>query len=106
MQTEINLPFITANASGLIYINTKLLRSQFEALVYPLLQHTIEPRKKALADAGVKSSSLLLPLVLSALLSYCYGCHIIVFIAAFAATSCHRVVYLYEKKNISRLKKD
>ena len=45
MQTEINLPFITADASGPKHTNTQLPRSQFEALVYPLLQHTIEPCK-------------------------------------------------------------
>ncbi|KAG8914861.1 70-kilodalton heat shock protein [Tulasnella sp. 408] len=57
-QTEINLPFITADASGPKHINTKLLRSQFETLVAPLVQRTVEPCKKALADAGVKSSEI------------------------------------------------
>ncbi|KAF7318065.1 Heat shock protein 70 [Mycena chlorophos] len=57
-QTEINLPFITADASGPKHINTKLLRSQFEALTSPLIQRTVAPCKKALADAGVKSSDV------------------------------------------------
>ncbi|KAF9486038.1 heat shock protein 70 [Pholiota conissans] len=57
-QTEINLPFITADASGPKHINDKLLRSQFEALVAPLIQRTVEPCKKALSDAGVKASEI------------------------------------------------
>jgi len=57
-QTEINLPFITADASGPKHINVKLNRSQFEALVQPLIQRTFEPCKKALADAGVKASEV------------------------------------------------
>lgn len=57
-QTEINLPFITADASGPKHINIKLNRSQFEALVQPLVQRTFEPCKKALADAGVKASEV------------------------------------------------
>ncbi|EPQ55171.1 heat shock protein 70 [Gloeophyllum trabeum ATCC 11539] len=57
-QTEINLPFITADASGPKHINHKLLRSQFESLVAPLVQRTIDPCKKALADAGVKASDI------------------------------------------------
>ncbi|CAG7854596.1 Heat shock 70 kDa protein Flags: Precursor [Serendipita indica DSM 11827] len=57
-QTEINLPFITADASGPKHINTKLLRSQFEALVSPLVQRTIDPCRKALSDAGVKANAV------------------------------------------------
>ena len=57
-QTEVNLPFITADASGPKHINTKLLRSQFEALVSPLVQRTIDPCKKALADANIKANSI------------------------------------------------
>lgn len=57
-QTEINLPFITADASGPKHINTKLMRSQFETLVAPLIQRTVEPCKKALTDAGVKASDI------------------------------------------------
>jgi molecular chaperone DnaK len=57
-QTEINLPFITADASGPKHINTKLMRSQFEALVAPLIQRTVAPCKKALSDAGLKPSDI------------------------------------------------
>ncbi|TCD59932.1 Hsp70 chaperone, partial [Steccherinum ochraceum] len=57
-QTEINLPFITADASGPKHINTKILRSQFESLVGPLITRTIDPCKKALSDAGVKASEI------------------------------------------------
>ncbi|KAF6742473.1 heat shock protein [Ephemerocybe angulata] len=57
-QTEINLPFITADASGPKHINVKLNRAQFEALVQPLVQRTFDPCKKALADAGVKASEV------------------------------------------------
>jgi molecular chaperone DnaK len=57
-QTEINLPFITADASGPKHINTKLLRSQFESLVEPLVKRTFDPCKKALSDAGVKASEI------------------------------------------------
>lgn len=57
-QTEINLPFITADASGPKHINTKLMRSQFESLVGPLVQRTVDPCKKALSDAGVKPSEI------------------------------------------------
>jgi molecular chaperone DnaK len=57
-QTEVNLPFITADASGPKHINTKLLRSQFESLVGPLVQRTVDPCKKALSDAGVKPSEI------------------------------------------------
>ncbi|KIJ31252.1 hypothetical protein M422DRAFT_267058 [Sphaerobolus stellatus SS14] len=57
-QTEINLPFITADATGPKHINTKLLRSQFEGLVEPLIQRTVAPCKRALTDAGVKSNEV------------------------------------------------
>ncbi|KAF7315043.1 putative SSC1-mitochondrial HSP70 member [Mycena indigotica] len=57
-QTEINLPFITADATGPKHINTKLLRSQFEALTSSLIQRTVAPCKKALSDAGVKPSDV------------------------------------------------
>lgn len=57
-QTEINLPFITADASGPKHINLKILRSQFEGLVNSLIQRTVEPCRKALADAGVKANEV------------------------------------------------
>ncbi|RPB11368.1 putative mitochondrial Hsp70 chaperone [Morchella conica CCBAS932] len=58
LQTDINLPFITADASGPKHINQKLTRAQFEALVDPLIQKTIEPSRKALKDAGLKASEI------------------------------------------------
>ncbi|KAI6145549.1 heat shock protein [Pisolithus tinctorius] len=57
-QTEINLPFITADATGPKHINLKLNRTQFETLTGPLIQRTVDPCKKALSDAGVKSSEV------------------------------------------------
>lgn len=57
-QTEINLPFITADASGPKHINLKLSRAQLEGLADKLVQRTVEPCKKALADAGVKASEV------------------------------------------------
>ncbi|KAM6502569.1 Heat shock protein 70 family [Amanita muscaria] len=57
-QTEINLPFITADASGPKHINMKLMRSQFESLVDPLINRTIDPCKKAISDAGVKPNEI------------------------------------------------
>ena len=51
-QYEVNLPFITADASGPKHLNMKLTRAKFEGLVDDLIKRTIEPCKKALADAG------------------------------------------------------
>jgi molecular chaperone DnaK len=53
METEINLPFITADASGPKHLTLKLTRAKLEALVEPLVQRTIGPLKQALADAGL-----------------------------------------------------
>jgi molecular chaperone DnaK len=53
MSTEINLPFITADASGPKHILTQITRSQLESLTEKLMDRTIEPCKKALKDAGV-----------------------------------------------------
>ncbi|KAJ8656604.1 hsp70-like protein [Lichtheimia ornata] len=58
VQTEINLPFITADASGPKHINYKLTRSKFEALVKPLVDRTVDPCKKALRDAGAQPSEI------------------------------------------------
>src|SRR6476619_6142825 len=52
METEINLPFLTADASGPKHMQLKLSRAKLEQLMGPLVQRTIEPTKKALADAG------------------------------------------------------
>src|SRR5664279_933617 len=57
-QTEINLPFITADASGPKHLTMKLTRAKFEALVDELIQKTVEPVKQALKDAGVTTSQI------------------------------------------------
>jgi molecular chaperone DnaK len=53
METEINLPFVTADASGPKHLVKKLTRAKLESLVEDILQRSIEPSKKAMADAGV-----------------------------------------------------
>ncbi|MBE1237806.1 molecular chaperone DnaK [Phaeovibrio sulfidiphilus] len=58
MQTEVNLPFITADQNGPKHLNIKLTRAKLEALVGDLIERTIEPCKKALVDAGVKASEI------------------------------------------------
>lgn len=58
METEVNLPFLTADASGPKHMNIKLTRAKFEALVGDLLNKTLEPCKKALADAGKKQADI------------------------------------------------
>jgi molecular chaperone DnaK len=58
MQTEINLPFITADAAGPKHLNIKLTRSKLETLVEDLIQRTVEPCRKALKDAGLKASEI------------------------------------------------
>jgi len=57
-QTEINLPFITADASGPKHLTMKLTRAKFEALVDDLVQKTIEPCRKALKDAGLSAGEV------------------------------------------------
>ncbi len=58
MQTEINLPFITATQEGPKHLNYKLTRSKFEQLVDDLVQRSIPPMKKALEDAGLQASDI------------------------------------------------
>src|ERR1700761_5262783 len=58
MQTEVNLPFITADASGPKHLNLKLTRAKLEALVDDLIQRTIGPCRNALKDAGLKASEI------------------------------------------------
>jgi molecular chaperone DnaK len=57
-QTEINLPFITADATGPKHLTMKLTRAKFESLVDDLIQRTIEPCKAALKDAGLKAGEI------------------------------------------------
>jgi molecular chaperone DnaK len=58
MQTEVNLPFITADQTGPKHLNIKLTRAKLEALVDDLIQKTIEPCRNALKDAGLKASEI------------------------------------------------
>ncbi|AYZ67425.1 molecular chaperone DnaK [Burkholderia multivorans] len=57
-QTEINLPYITADASGPKHLNLKITRAKLEALVEDLVERTIEPCRIAIKDAGVKVSDI------------------------------------------------
>ncbi len=57
-QTEINLPFITADQSGPKHLNIKLTRAKFESLVADLIDKTITPCEKALKDAGLKAGEI------------------------------------------------
>jgi molecular chaperone DnaK len=57
-QTEINLPYITADASGPKHLNMKLTRAKLEALVEDLIERTIEPCRTAIKDAGVKAADI------------------------------------------------
>ena len=58
METEVNLPYITADASGPKHLNVKISRAKYESLVDDLVQRTIEPCKKALKDADLKASNI------------------------------------------------
>ena len=57
-QTDVNLPFVTADATGPKHLNIKLTRAKLESLVEDLIDRTVEPCKKALADAGLKASDI------------------------------------------------
>ena len=57
-QTDVNLPFVTADASGPKHLNVKLTRSQYEGLVDDLITKSIDPCKAALKDAGVSASDI------------------------------------------------
>ncbi|MDD2325944.1 MAG: molecular chaperone DnaK [Alphaproteobacteria bacterium] len=58
VQTEVNLPFITADQTGPKHLSVKLTRAKLEALVDDLVQRTVEPCRKALADAGLKAGEI------------------------------------------------
>ncbi|KAL8824388.1 MAG: hypothetical protein Q9191_005086 [Dirinaria sp. TL-2023a] len=58
LQTDINLPYITADASGPKHINMKMSRSQLESLVDPLIGRTLEPVRKALKDANLQAKDI------------------------------------------------
>ena len=57
-ETDINLPFVTADASGPKHLNLKLTRSKFEQMCEELVQRSLEPCKKALSDAGISASQV------------------------------------------------
>jgi molecular chaperone DnaK len=58
MQTDINLPFVTADASGPKHLNVKLTRAKLEQLIDDLVQRSVGPCKQALADAGLKADDI------------------------------------------------
>ena len=58
-QTEINLPFITADKSGPKHLNLKFTRAKLEALVQSLIERTLEPCKTALKDSGFSAWKLM-----------------------------------------------
>ncbi len=57
-QTDINLPFLTMDASGAKHMNMTLSRSKFESLTSDLIQRTVTPCEKAIRDAEVKKSDV------------------------------------------------
>ncbi len=58
LETEINLPFLTADASGPKHLAVKLTRARLEQMMAPILERSVEPCKKALADAGMQPSNI------------------------------------------------
>ncbi|MDD5306894.1 MAG: molecular chaperone DnaK [Deltaproteobacteria bacterium] len=58
METQINLPFLTADASGPKHLNIRLSRAKFEAMVGDLVERTLEPSRKALSDANKRSADI------------------------------------------------
>ncbi|RMG59701.1 MAG: molecular chaperone DnaK [Deltaproteobacteria bacterium] len=58
LETEINLPFITADASGPKHLSMKLTRAKLEAMIEDIIERTLEPCRKALEDAGLKPSDI------------------------------------------------
>ena len=58
METEINLPFLTADASGPKHLNVKLSRAKFETMIDDLVERSLEPCRKCLKDAGVEPKDL------------------------------------------------
>ena len=57
-QTDINLPYLTMDASGPKHMNLKLTRAKFEQLVDNLIQRTVQPCKQAVKDAGIRSGEI------------------------------------------------
>jgi molecular chaperone DnaK len=58
LETDINLPFLTADASGPKHLNVRLSRAKFESMITEIVDRTIEPCRKAMADAGLRNSDI------------------------------------------------
>jgi molecular chaperone DnaK len=58
METDVNLPFVTADASGPKHLNVKLTRAKFESLVQDLIEKTMEPCRRAIQDAGISARDI------------------------------------------------
>ena len=58
METDVNLPFITADASGPKHLTMKLTRAKFEALAAPIIERTVQPTKQAIKDAGLSPADI------------------------------------------------
>src|SRR5208337_487483 len=58
LQTDVNLPFITADQNGPKHLNIKLSRAKLESLVEDLVQRTVEPCRAALRDAGLTAADI------------------------------------------------
>jgi molecular chaperone DnaK len=58
METDVNLPFVTADASGPKHLNVKLTRAKFESLVQDLIEKTMEPCRRAIQDAGISAREI------------------------------------------------
>lgn len=58
LETTVNLPFLTADAAGPKHLNVKITRAKFESMIEPLIARTLEPCKKALADANKTASDV------------------------------------------------
>jgi len=58
METDINLPFITADASGPKHLNLRLSRSKFEQMIEPLVERTLAPSQQAIKDAGLEAKDI------------------------------------------------
>ncbi|AFM24285.1 molecular chaperone DnaK [Desulfomonile tiedjei] len=58
METDVNLPFVTADASGPKHLNVKLTRAKFESLVQDLIERTMEPCRRAIQDAGISARDI------------------------------------------------
>ena len=58
LQTRVNIPFISADASGLKHLDEPISRSKFESLADDLIQRTVKPCEEALKDAGLKAGEI------------------------------------------------